>query len=98
MLIRKLFRTALSYKAQFISMIIMIAMGVGVFLGFNIEWHSIESNTTSFFEQTKYADYRLYSDEGFSTENIKAIKNINGVNEATRYLSVNAGIKGTKNL
>ena len=37
MLIRKLFRTAWRYKAQFISMIIMIAIGVGVFLGFNIE-------------------------------------------------------------
>ncbi len=26
------------YRAQFISMIIMIAIGTGVFLGFNIEW------------------------------------------------------------
>ena len=46
MLIRKLFRTAWSYRSQFISMIIMIAIGVGVFLGFNIEWKSIEDDTT----------------------------------------------------
>ena len=38
MLRRKLFRTMLRYKAQFISMIIMIALGIGVFIGFNMEW------------------------------------------------------------
>ena len=44
MLLRKLFRTLLQYKAQFISMIIMIALGVGVFIGFNMEWYSLEKN------------------------------------------------------
>ena len=34
MLLKKLFRTLWQYKAQFISMIIMVALGVGVFLGF----------------------------------------------------------------
>lgn len=43
MLIKKLFRTAWKYKAQFISMIIMIAIGVGVFLDFNIEWKSMKT-------------------------------------------------------
>ena len=45
MLIRKLLRTAWSYKAQFISMIIMITLGMGVFLGFNMEWATIEYDT-----------------------------------------------------
>ncbi|MDD6489169.1 MAG: ABC transporter permease [Clostridia bacterium] len=96
MLIRKLFRTAWRYKSQFISMIIMITIGVGVFLGFNIEWQSIESNTYSFFENTKYADFRLYSETGFTEEDIKAVQDISGVDSATRYLSVNAEIKDTK--
>ena len=59
MLLRKLFRTAWKYKAQFISMIIMTAIGVGVFAGFNMEWISIEKNTNEFFEDTDYADYRI---------------------------------------
>ena len=92
MLLRKLFRTALRYKAQFISMIIMIAIGTGVFLGFNIEWHSIEADTSAFFEDTKYADFRLYSETGFSEEDIKAVQAIAGVDAATRYFSVNADI------
>ncbi len=96
MLIRKLFRTAWRYKSQFISMIIMIAIGVGVFLGFNIEWKSIEDDTSSFFEETSYADFRLYEETGFSEEDIEAIQEIDGVEAATRYLSVNVGIKDTK--
>lgn len=52
MLLRKLFRTAWKYKAQFISMIIMVAIGVGIFVGFNMEWYSLEKNTGDFFTQT----------------------------------------------
>lgn len=93
MLLRKLFRTALKYKAQFISMIIMITIGCGVFLGFNIEWKSIEEDTSSFFEATNYADFRMYSETGFSKEELRKIQNISGVDGATRFLSVNAAIK-----
>lgn len=97
MLIRKLFRTAWSYKAQFISMILMITLGMGMFLGFNMEWKTIEADTFKFFEQTDYADYRLYSEKGFTTVDIKAINEINGVDKATRFLSVNLDIKDEKN-
>ena len=97
MLIRKLFRTAWSYKAQFISMVIMITLGMGMFLGFNMEWKSIEVDTGKFFEDTNYADYRLYSEKGFTTYDLDKISNIDGVDAATRYLSVNLDIKGEKN-
>ncbi len=96
MLIRKLLRTAWRYKAQFISMIIMIAIGSGVFLGFNIEWKSIEEDTSAFFESTNYADFRLYSETGFTDEDIKAIQSISGVDAAARFLSVNADIADAK--
>ena len=96
MLIRKLFRTAWSYKSQFISMVIMIAIGVGIFLGFNIEWKSLETDALGFLADTDYADYRLYAEGGFSEDDIKQINNIDGVDAATRYFSVNVGIKDTK--
>lgn len=96
MLIKKLFRTVLSYKAQFVSMIIMIAIGVGVFLGFNIEWKSLEDDAFSFLDDTCYADFRVYSDTGFSENDIEKIQNIDGVDAATRYFNVNVGIKDTK--
>lgn len=97
MLTRKLFRTAWSYKAQFVSMILMITLGMGMFLGFNMEWKTIEVDTFKFFDDTNFADYRLYSEKGFTEDDIKKIADIDGVDAATRYLSVNLNIKGEKN-
>ena len=94
MLLRKLLRTAWSYKAQFISMIIMMTLGIGIFLGFNMEWKTIEIDVGNFFEDTKYADYRLYSETGFTADELDAIASIDGVDAATRYLSVNLELKG----
>ena len=41
MLTRKFFRTLGKYKAQFISMVIMVTLGIGMFVGFNMEWVSM---------------------------------------------------------
>ena len=81
------------YRAQFISMIIMIVLGVGIFVGFNMEWVSIEGNMASFFEESNYADYRIISESGFSKDELEKIENISGVKSASRYLSVNADVK-----
>ena len=96
MLTRKLLRTAWKYRAQFVSMIVMAALGVGVFLGFNIEWKSIETDTNDFFEATRYADYRVYSEMFFSQEDVDAILGIPGVDAASRVLSVNVDLAGEK--
>lgn len=77
-----------SYLTQFISMILMVTLGVGIFVGFNMEWVSIEHNMYSFFAESGFADYRLVSEKGFSEEDLISIKNIAGVDEVTRYISV----------
>lgn len=59
MLFKKLLRTIWHYKAQFISMIIMVLLGVSVFVGFQGEWKSIEVDTFAFYDETGFADYRL---------------------------------------
>lgn len=84
------------YRAQFISMIIMIAIGTGVFLGFNMEWCSIEGNTSLFFEETGYADYRIISEKGYSSDDLKKISDLDGVENAGRYISVAADVKDRK--
>lgn len=96
MLFKKFVRTAFCYKPQFFSMVVMIAIGIGIFLGFNMEWHSIESNTSAFFEATNYADYRIYAKAGFTPEILQKIRDIDGVEAATRYFSVNVGLKNSK--
>lgn len=95
MLFKKLWRTMGLYKAQFISMILMIALGIGVFVGFNIEWYSIEKNTDAFFKDSGFADFRIVSEsqEGFSLSDLEKIKEISGVTAATRFVSVNVNIE-----
>ena len=93
MLLKKLFRTLWKYKAQFISMVIMVALGVGVFLGFNVEWYSLEVNTREIYDATGFADYRIYSDKGFGPEDLEAVKAVDGVEDATRFLSMNVSVK-----
>ncbi len=94
MLFKKLWRTMGLYKAQFISMIIMIAIGVGMFVGFNAEWTSIQKNTSKFFNNTKLADYHVVTTEatGFTKEDAEKIKGIDGVQAATRFISANVEI------
>lgn len=100
MLFKKLLRTMGQYKAQFISMIIMIALGFGVFVGANMEWVSIEKNTNRLFEETGLADYKIYSSSAktggvtatFSEEDVQKIKELDGVKDAARFFSVNADV------
>ena len=94
MLFRKLWRTMGLYKAQFISMIIMISLGIGIFIGFNMEWVSIEKNTGGFFDDTNFADYRIVSEAGFTKDELKSIEDMDGVDRASRYVCVNADVKG----
>ena len=93
MLLKKLFRTLWKYKAQFISMVIMVALGIGVFLGFNVEWYTLEVNTKEIYDATGFADFRILSDKGFSKEDLETIKGIDGVEDATRFLSMNVAVK-----
>lgn len=88
MLFKKLLRTIWHYKAQFISMIVMVLLGVGVFVGFQGEWKSIEQDTFSFYKDTGFADYRLVSETGYSEEEMNKISSIEGVDKVSRYVSV----------
>ncbi len=93
MLFKKLWRTMGLYKAQFLSMIIMVALGSGMFVGFNMEWYSIKENTEDMFRKTGFADYRIISESGFSAEDRKDIAAIPGADKAARFISVTAEVR-----
>ncbi len=93
MLAKKMLRTAWSYRAQFISMVLMVMLGVGMFVGFNMEWTSIERNMFSFFEASNFADYRIVKEGGYSEDDLQKIAAIDGVTAASRFLSVNVDVK-----
>ena len=97
MLRRKLWRTAKVYKVQFISMILLIALGIGVFVGFNAEWVTIGKDTNAFFKDCGFADYRIVDEDGISSADVDKIRDIEGVSGVSRFLSVNADVKGSDN-
>ncbi len=86
MLKRKIIRMLLNYKAQMISMLLMIILGVGIFLGCNIEWYSIKTNRTNYYEDTGYPEYRIYKDS-FSLDELQYVKDFSDVKYATRALT-----------
>ena len=93
MLFRKLLRTLLNYKAQFISMIIMLAIGIGVFAGFSGEWYSIKKDSEYFYNLDGFADFRITNKLGFTEADLEKIKSIDGVEDATLYLNVETRTK-----
>ena len=78
-------------------MILLIALGIGVFVGFNAEWVTIGKDTGAFFKECGFADYRIIDEEGISTADIDRIRDIEGVIGVSRFLSVNADVADSSN-
>lgn len=95
MLGRKLWRTIGVYRVQFISMVLMIIIGIGMFVGFNMEWYTIERDLATALDASNFADYRIYSESGFDEAALNSIKDVDGVDAAARFLSVNASVDGS---
>lgn len=76
-------------------MILLIALGVGVFVGFNAEWVTIGEDTESFFNDSGFADYRIIDENGISSADVDKLRTIDEVGGSGRFLSVNAEVKGT---
>ncbi len=86
------------YKAQFISMVIMVALGMGVFLGFQMEWYTLDRTSAQTYEATGFADFRVLSDALFTREELEAVAAIPDVTDAARFLKVNVAVKGDTDL
>ena len=76
-------------------MILLIALGIGVFVGFNAEWVTIGKDTDAFFKDCGFADYRIVDEDGISSADVDKIRDIEGVSGVSRFLSVNADVKGS---
>ena len=90
MLFKKLLRTLWNYKAQFISMIIMIALGVGIFAGFSGEWYTIKKDSEYFYNLDGFADYRIMNQAGFTNVDLEKIKKLDGIDDASLVLAADS--------
>ena len=96
MLFRKLLRTMWLYKANFLSMIIMVTLGIGIYVGFQIEWKTMEVQTEAFYEETGFADYRIFEPEGITPAVRDAFSEETQIEAASRFFSANAEVIGEK--
>lgn len=71
-------------------MILLVALGVGIFFAFQMEWYSIQPDTDQFFDKTGYADYRIVSQSGFDEAARDRVAALPGMRKVSRFVCVNA--------
>ncbi len=72
-------RSIKSTRNRFISIFIIIALGVGFYAGLQAASPDMKLTGDSYFDQQNLMDIRLISTLGFSEEDIEAVRNIEGV-------------------
>lgn len=68
-------------KARFISIMLIIMLGVGFLVGNNSTAPSMYAVVDSYYRDTNLMDFRLISTVGFSEEDVKAVENMEGVED-----------------
>lgn len=66
-------------KARFISIVLIIALGVGFFVGVKCTNPSMVDMAERYYKDTNLMDFRLVSTVGFDKEDVEAVKNTEGV-------------------
>lgn len=78
-LLKNTFREIKNTKARFISIMAIIALGVGFFAGIKATVPSMYSLAENYYKEQNLMDYRLVSTVGFDKKDIKAVAKIEGV-------------------
>jgi len=84
---KKLFRDMVKAKWQFLSIIILCALGVMVFSGLDAAWREIDASVNNYFESQKLADFWVavpYADQ--DTEN--TIRHLHGVKDVQSRITM----------
>lgn len=78
-LIKNTFREIRNSKARFISIMAIIALGVGFFSGIKATVPSMYNLAETYYSEQNLMDYRLVSTVGFDEDDIEAISKVKGV-------------------
>lgn len=78
-LLKNTFREIKNSKARFISIMAIIALGVGFFAGIKATVPSMYNLAESYYNEQNLMDYRLVSTVGFDEDDIKAVEKNEGV-------------------
>lgn len=78
-LIKNTFREIKNSKARFISIMAIIALGVGFLSGIKATVPSMYQLSDDYFKSQNLMDYRLVSTVGFDSDDVKAVEDTEGV-------------------
>lgn len=80
-LLKNTFREIANSKARFISILAIIALGVGFFAGIKATVPSMYNMADEYYSQSDLMDYRLVSTVGFDKDDVKAVENLDNVTD-----------------
>ena len=70
------FRQIKNTKSRFISILLIVALGVGFFVGVKAASPSMKYSANKFFQSNNLMDYKIMSDYGFKNDDIKLEEDI----------------------
>lgn len=92
MLIRKMLRDMKINKSQFISIFLMIFLGVFIYAGISSDWNGLYVSSNAFYEETKLADVWVYG-SGFQEHDVTLIKDKKEVKNVQRRAVLDTVVK-----
>lgn len=95
MLFKKMIRDLRNNKSQFISIFIMIFLGVFIYTGVNSDYNGIKVSSEQFYQESKLADVWVYGN-GFSEDDVKKVQERKEVSKVMRRSVLDTFVKGNK--
>ena len=80
-LLKNTFREIKNTKARFISILLIVALGVGFFVGVKTTSPSMKQMAIDYYNDNNLMDFRLVSTVGFDENDVDAVKNTDGIKD-----------------
>ena len=87
-LTKKLFRDIKQNKMQFITIFLMVFLGVFVYAGIHAYMDGMQATADNYYEEYNFQDLWI-SGKNFSTKDLEKIKSLSNVKDAERELTIN---------
>ncbi len=89
-LFKDAFREIKATKKKFLSLLLIVVLGVGFYVGLKSASLDMKETAKSYYEDTNFMDLKVISSTGFKKDDITTFKNINGVEGVMAVKSLDA--------
>ncbi|WP_234122027.1 ABC transporter permease [Clostridium hydrogenum] len=93
---KNLFRSITKTFSRFLSILIIIAVGVAFYVGVRATSPDMKKSGDYYFDKTNFMDFKLVSTLGFTKDSLSSIKNIKDVSKVEGSKSIDAVIEKNK--